>query len=42
MNEQDFMECMCAAFDLPERMKEETPDQEIIYDWDGGVLSETE
>lgn len=42
MREQEFMETMGAIFDFPEQMNEEEPDQEIIYDWHGGVFHETE
>lgn len=28
--------------DLPEEFQNETPDQVIMYDWNGGVIDETE
>lgn len=27
--------------DLPEEFYDEIPEEEIIYDWDGGVINET-
>lgn len=42
MKETEFQEKMNVALDLPEEFQEELPGQETIYDWDGGVLYETE
>lgn len=35
-----LMEKLGAEFELPEEYFDEVPEEEIIYDWDGGVLDE--
>lgn len=42
MKEKQFQEEMNVTFGIPEEFREELPGQETIYDWDGGVLYETE
>lgn len=36
------MEKIMGNFGIPDEFMEETPEEEILYDWDGGVVNETE
>ncbi len=41
--ESDFLKTVSVSdFDLPQEFNSEPADQEILYRWDGGVLSENE
>lgn len=42
MTEQELRECVNQTEGLPEEFQDETPDQVLLYDWNGGVLNETE
>lgn len=42
MTEQELRECVNQMEGLPEEFQDETPDQVLLYDWNGGVLNETE
>lgn len=42
MKETEFMEKMNVTLGVPEEFEKELPEQEIIYDWDGGALDEIE
>lgn len=41
MTEQQWWRLIMGA-EIPEEWKTETPEQEIIYNWNGGVFHETE
>ena len=41
-DEKVFEQVNQVTFFLPEDFREEEPDQTILYDWNGGVLSEAE
>lgn len=41
--ESDFLQTISASdFDIPQELIGEPADQEILYQWDGGVLHEDE
>ena len=41
--ESDFLKTVNAPdYDIPQELIAETADQEILYQWDGGVLNEDE
>lgn len=42
MNEQEFAQNLNADFGMPEGFRNEPAEQEIVYDWDGGVWDEIE
>lgn len=41
MTEQELRDSVNETEGLPAEFQNETPDQVILYDWDGGVLNET-
>lgn len=42
VNDKEFQEEMNVTFGIPEEFREDFPEQEIMYDWNGDVLYETE
>lgn len=42
MTEQELISSVNQTEGLPAEFQNETPDQAILYDWDGGVMNETE
>lgn len=40
MNVEKMVKAM-GEMNLPEEFIDEVPEEEILYDWDGGVLNET-
>lgn len=42
MKEAEFQEKMNVTFEFPEEFREDLPEQETMYDWNGDVLYETE
>lgn len=42
VNDKEFQEEMNVTFGIPKEFREELPGQETVYDWNGGVLYETE
>lgn len=42
MTEQELRSSVNQMEGLPEEFQDETPDQVLLYDWNGGVLNETE
>lgn len=40
--EKQWMERELMELGIPDDLREEIPDQQIVYDWNGGMLYETE